>query len=188
MSIKPLKPKKCRWCRDPFQPANSMQIVCDYKCAIKLAESTRVKREVKVKRTAQREAKQRITDSDRPYWIKRAQTAFNAWIRQRDTGLPCISCGVADGKGKRNAGHYRPAGVNTALRFEPDNCHGQCERCNTSLSGNLIPYRKGLLLKIGAERLEWLESNHDIKRWSIDDLKAIEAEYKAKLRELRIPL
>ncbi len=183
--IKPLKPKKCRWCKELFQPANSMQVVCDYKCGIKLAESKRIAKESQVLRVAHNEAKKRIKDNDRPYWIKRAQIAFNGWIRARDTGLPCISCDCPDGKGKRNAGHYRPAGVNAALRFEPDNCHGQCERCNTSLSGNLIPYRKALLLKIGLDRLDSLESNNDIKRWTIDELKAIEIEYKAKLKRLR---
>jgi len=165
-----------------------MQVVCDYKCAIKLAESTREKREAKAFKAETAVMKKAIKDTDRAHWTKKAQTAFNAYIRARDAGLPCISCGVPDGQGKRNACHYRPAGVNTALRFDPLNVHGGCERCNTYQSGNLVGYRVGLVAKIGEDAVIELESNHDIKRWTIDDLKAIEAEYKAKLRELRIPL
>lgn len=122
--------------------------------------------------------KRLLKETDRSHWIKKAQIAFNAWIRERDKGLPCISCGVADGVGKRNAGHYRPAGLHTALRFDPKNCHGQCERCNTSLSGNLIEYRKGLLKKIGIDEVEKLETNYDKKRWTILELKEICQKYK----------
>lgn len=164
-----------------------MQVVCHYKCAIKLAESARVKKEAKTFKAETAVMKKAITDTDRAHWIKKAQTAFNAYIRARDAGLPCISCGVPDGQGKRNACHYRPAGVNTALRFNEDNVFGGCERCNTYQSGNLVNYRIGLIKRIGIEKVEWLESNHEIKKWQISELKEIEQEYKRKLRELRIP-
>ena len=38
---------------------------------------------------------------------------------------------------------------------------------------------------IGAEAVAWLEGRHEAKHYSIDDLKAIKAEYRQKLRELR---
>ena len=149
---------------------------------MKLAESERVKKEQKAFKAETAVMKKAIKDKDRAYWQKRAQTAFNAWIRQRDAGLPCISCGCPDGKGKRNAGHYKPAHVNAALRFSEINCHGQCEACNTSLSGNLINYRKGLVLKIGLDAVECLENCHAIQRWTIEEFKNIEIDYKARLR------
>jgi hypothetical protein len=159
-----------------------MQVTCyTVECALGLAKS---KREKKYKAET-RAMKKALSDTDRAHWIKKAQHAFNAYIRERDAGLPCISCGCPDGKGKRNAGHYRPAGINTALRFDERNCNGQCERCNTSYSGNLVPYRVGLVAKIGVDAMEWLEQNHEIKKWTIPELKEIEREYKAKLKELR---
>lgn len=152
-------------------------------CASALAVSARIKKERQEERKNRRIARERL--KTRKEWEKEAQIAFNAYIRARDAGLPCISCGCHDGQGKRNAGHYRPAGINTALRFDERNCNGQCERCNTYLSGNLSNYRAGLLVKIGAAELEELDSSHDIKRWTIDELKEIKAEYKAKLKELK---
>ena len=171
---------KCKHCKQPYTRTQPMQIVCGIKCAQMYSETKRQKmyqRETQVMKKA-------LLDTDRAHWIKKAQTAFNAYIRARDAGLPCISCGCPDGKGKRNACHYRPAGVNTALRFDERNVHGGCERCNTFQSGNLVGYREGLIKRIGILQVEWLDANHEIKKWSIDELKAIEKEYKQKLKEL----
>jgi hypothetical protein len=153
---------------------------CSVDCGMAILKEKREKA-YKAETRAMKKARD---DADRSLWIKKAQTAFNAYIRARDAGLPCISCGVPDGQGKRNACHYRPAGINTALRFEESNVHGGCERCNTYQSGNLVEYRIGLKRRIGADKVEWLEQNHEIKKWSIDELKAIEAEYKRKLKEI----
>ena len=38
---------------------------------------------------------------------------------------------------------------------------------------------------IGADAVAWLEGRHEAKRYTIDDLKAIKAEYRQKLRELK---
>lgn len=45
-------------------------------------------------------------------------------------------------------------------------------------------YRVNLINRIGLERVESLEGPHDPAKYTIDDLKAIKATYKAKLREL----
>ena len=175
---------KCAHCKQPYtRTHNGIETWCSVDCGYKLARA----KQAKAFKAETDVMKKAIKDKDRAYWQKRAQTAFNAWIRQRDAGLPCISCGVPDGQGKRNACHYRPAGVNTALRFNEDNVFGGCERCNTYQSGNLVNYRIGLIKRIGIEKVEWLESNHEIKKWDISELKAIEEEYKRKMRELRIP-
>ncbi len=106
-----------------------------------------------------------------------AQNNFNRYIRMRDLGQPCISC-QRHYVGKWNAGHYKSVGANLELRFEPLNCHLQCEPCNTSLSGNIIEYRKNLLLKIGGEKLAWLEGPHKIPKLTIHDIKEFSEKYK----------
>jgi len=173
---------KCAHCKQPYtRTHNGIETWCSVDCGYALARA----KQAKAYKAETRAMKKAIADTDRSLWIKKAQTSFNAYIRARDAGFPCISCGVPDGQGKRNACHYRPAGVNTALRFNEDNVFGGCERCNTYQSGNLVNYRIGLIKRIGIERVELLESNHEIKKWSISELKAIEATYKAKLKALR---
>lgn len=83
---------------------------------------------------------------------KKAIQVFNSWVRARDKENGCISCGG----NVDHAGHYYSAGHYDALRFNEDNCHGQCISCNFHKSGNLIKYGINLEKKIGKERIEKL--------------------------------
>lgn len=89
-----------------------------------------------------------------PQLLKKCQIVFNRFIRERDKDETCISCG---GWASPQAGHYMSAGHHSALRFHEDNVNRQCLRCNNFLHGNLINYRKGLVKKIGEERVKYLE-------------------------------
>lgn len=79
-----------------------------------------------------------------------AQKFFNAYIRKRDAHLQCISCGTGS---PANAGHFYSEGHYKTLRWNEDNVHGQCIRCNHFLHGNLNSYRINLEKKIGKEAL-----------------------------------
>ena len=117
--------------------------------------------------------------------LKDTQQAFNAWIRARDAGQPCISCGTTADV-QYCAGHYRTTGSCPELRFEPLNVHLQCNKnCNLSKSGNILGYRPRLLEKIGADKLAWIEGPHEAKKYTIEQLKAMTAEFRAKTRELK---
>ena len=98
----------------------------------------------------------------------------------RDAGSNCISCGKKCKK--ENAGHYRSVGSCPELRFEPLNVHLQCEYCNTYLHGNLINYRINLIKKIGVEKVEWIESNHDPKRYTKEQIEELKNIYKTKIK------
>lgn len=84
----------------------------------------------------------------------RVQHNVNKYIRKRDEGKPCISCGNNKGS---EAGHYIAVGQCDALRFDLDNIHLQCHSCNYHKHGNQMQYRLNLVNRIGAERVEALE-------------------------------
>ena len=181
------KSKKCavRTCRAPFVPTQSFQSWCSPECGVQIARDKQQKERTaldKIERKAIREAKERI--KPRAAYMKETQSAFNAWVRERDRDLPCISCGRHH-QGKYDSGHYRSVGSNPALRFEPLNCHRQCVPCNQHKSGNAIEYRIGLVARIGAEAVAWLEGPHEPKHYSIDDLKQIRARYLALVRDMK---
>ncbi|HWT68112.1 MAG TPA: recombination protein NinG [Pseudomonas sp.] len=180
--------KRCPSCRVMFVPARSSQAVCgEIKCAIAHGQSEKGQKTARkaLADVGRREIKVRKEKlKTRADHLKDTQRAFNAWVRLRDAKLPCVSCGRHH-QGKYDAGHYRTVGSNPALRFEPLNCHRQCSPCNTRLSGNIVNYRIELVKRIGAELVEWLEGPHEAKRYTIEDLKAITAEYRAKTRELK---
>jgi hypothetical protein len=114
---------------------------------------------------------------------RKAQKIFNKYIRLRDKGKPCVSCGcfVPDGKG--HASHFKPA-TNSKLRFDERNVHLSCVKCNVFLNGNLVPYRAALIELIGIDEVEDLESTTAPYRYTIDELKEIIETYKSKIKEL----
>jgi hypothetical protein len=115
-------------------------------------------------------------------YLKITQQVFNKYIRQRDKGMSCISCG--NEPKKANAGHYFSQGGHSNVRFHEDNVHLQCEHCNSYLSGNLLNYRIGIEKRIGTARLIVLEViAHETKKWTIQELNEIIETYKRKLKE-----
>lgn len=190
LAAKP-KPKKCRVCPERFTPRNSLQVVCSVPCAQVLAKKQQAKEKAEDDKRKRRDAKKRkealLSVSD---WTKKAQKAFNAYVRERDREHGCISCSKPANAtealtgGYWDCGHYRSTGACPELRFEPLNAHKQCKQCNNQLSGNVVEYRINLINRIGAENLEWLEGPHEPKRYRIEDLRQIEAHFKALRKEL----
>lgn len=140
----------------------------------------------KAKKRAWRKEKKEGLDrlKTRSDWTREAQMTFNLFIRLRDKGLPCISC-QRHHEGQYHAGHYLTVGARPNLRFNEKNVHKQCSCCNNHLSGNLINYRINLIKKIGVGEVETLESSHDPKKYTIEDIKAIKAKYKLKIKEMK---
>jgi hypothetical protein len=80
---------------------------------------------------------------------------FHKFIRERDKGKPCVSCGKFT---TLQAGHFYSAGNFPETRFDEDNVHGQCKKCNYFLSGNLLPYKTELISRIGQDRFQIIEN------------------------------
>jgi hypothetical protein len=114
--------------------------------------------------------------------LREAQSAFNAFVRERDKSEPCISC-QRHHQGQYHAGHYRTVGAAAHLRFDEANCHKQCAPCNNHLSGNLIAYRVNLVQKIGLQAVEALETNNATVKWSVEYINDIKATYKLMLKK-----
>ena len=168
--------RKCPICGITFEKQRMGQKVCGPKCSIEYVKQQADKADRKLTKEKKDALK---TRSD---WLREAQQAFNAYVRFRDRDLPCISCGRSH-TGSHDAGHYRSVGAAQQLRFHEDNCHKQCVPCNQHKSGNAIEYRIRLVQKIGVDRVEWLEADHDLAKWSIDEIKKIKDHYKRKLKE-----
>lgn len=94
---------------------------------------------------------------------KPAQSAVNRYVNLRDRDKPCISCGKSPYLGVRHASHYKARGSNSALTYNLYNINSSCYSCNVANSGNIPGYRKGIIEKYDADRLEWLD-NHPRSR------------------------
>lgn len=180
-----LKPKRCPSCKVVFTPTRSMQKVCGPLCAVAWAKKLADQKAARAKRDERKSLREALEKAKtRGAHLKELQAAFNQWIRLRDAGQPCISCGRHH-QGQNHAGHYRSVGSEPALRFEPDNVHLQCAPCNTHLSGNLIAYRINLIKKIGLASVEWLEGAHPPKKLTVAEIQELKAFYRAEVRRLK---
>jgi hypothetical protein len=177
MELKKIKQKKCKVCGTMFTPFQTTQMVCSIPCAITHGKATQAK---KVRQEIRQDREALKTRQD---WTYEAQKLFNKYIRMRDKNEPCISCGRHH-QGQYHAGHFRTTAAAPQLRFHEDNVHKQCSVCNNHLSANLLEYRKRLIQKIGADRVEQLENDSTIKRWTIEELQEIKRIYKNKCKEL----
>ena len=186
--------RKCRLCRNELPKVSESTIYqkagfCAVECLVQQIQDKAILRQRreqsandKSARADHRKARERIkTRSD---WLKEAQAAVNAYVRERDSHLPCVSCGRFH-DGQYHAGHYRSVGSAPELRFCTLQIWRQCAPCNNHLSGNLINYRIELINRIGPEVLAWVEGPHQPKKYTIEDLKAIKTEYRDKLKNLK---
>lgn len=197
------KPRDCRHCGQEFQPnwGQGSSKACSINCAIALQDTKKerdhraqVKAQEKAARAKLREDKARVRPMSK---IKSdAQDAFNAFIRERDSHLPCISCGLFEAEPIAgclwDCGHFLSIGSHIDLRFNEDNAHRQHSRCNrgAAKSGHndrvvSQDYREFLVQRIGLERVTALEGPYQILQLRREDYLEITKHYKAKLKELR---
>lgn len=181
-----MKPKICKSCRKKFQPVRPIQPVCEsFECRLAYANRVISKRKAKAEkddRKAHRDAK--VKAKTLAEWLDDAQVWVNRYIRLRDAGDGCISCGTTNQNIQYAAGHYRTRKAASHLRFNHDNLNLQCNHhCNQQLSGNISEYRPALIRKIGIDRVEALENDNRVHRWTIEEAKSIIAEHKRLIKE-----
>lgn len=180
------RPKACGWCAERFDPQRMGQKCCSPRCAVAYNRAR-----------AARDAHRAIPKpgagkppGDRRTALRRCQTAFNAYIRERDRDLPCITCGTLSPGGDPrggvwDCGHYLTVGAHPELRFDPDNAARQCKRCNRDRSGAQQAYREALIVRIGQARLDALEGLHPPAKWTLEEINGLAAGFRRQLRELK---
>lgn len=151
------------------------------------AAAKRIKEQKEAEKAGRKRRKaKRESLKSKSQWDKEAQSAFNRYIRVRDEGKPCVSCGNPL-IGKSNyltgsaidASHYRSRGAASHLKFNVFNVHSACTRCNRQLSGNAVEYRIRPVDRIGLKRVERLEADNAPRRFDVTYLKRVKAIFPA---------
>ena len=174
-----VKQKKCIECGALFSPMKTTQRVCGWECALINAKKKPNEHKQKVNRSIHREKKIKL--KTREDWLKDVQAAFNKYIRTRDRGKPCICCGENNNNEYGwDCGHFKSIGSHPELRFELTNAHRQLSRCNrgaakyrTNERTTSARYEENLIKRIGQEKVDWLNSKHEPKKYTIDELKGM---------------
>ena len=200
--------KRCPECRVMFTPSRDTQAVCgEIECAIAYGKSEKGqasakkaladvgRKDIKVRKEALK------TRSDH---MKDAEKAVRDYRRtyELSIGSGCISCGESQESilhaqgwkvgGAFDGGHFMGKGARPELRLEPTNIWLQCKACNSgsymhARKGYTVSqgFRTGLIARIGLDAVEALEADHAPRKETVEQLKAITAEYRAKTRELK---
>jgi hypothetical protein len=184
-----IKQKTCKVCRTAFTPARPMARVCSPICAIEAVKQKNEKTAKAAQVADRRETKAKLDAiTTKPDLVKKAQAAFNKFVRARDAGKPCISCGkplqAATIGGAFDCGHYRSVGSAVHMRFVEDNAHGQCKHCNRHLAGNHVAYRAGLIERIGLHSVEQIERDNTLRKYTHEGLIEIAKHYNAEAKRL----
>lgn len=187
-----LRMRTCEECKQRYMPISRTSKICtNMDCILSYAEKKRAKIKAAQDKKARAEAKKERMERKakleeyKPlsYWLTRAERACNEFIRARDSDI-CISCGTMHSEAWQ-AGHFISKGANSTIRYNSDNIHKQCIKCNMHLASNAIEYRKGLIEKIGIERVEALEAWHPPVKMTREYAQTVEQEYKLKLKQLK---
>jgi len=174
-----MQTRRCAQCRKKIPASDAvitrLKSFCSMEHLIEYTKSQKAKQFAS--KAIRKEAKTRKEKlKTRSEWQRDAQRAFNEYIRVRDRGKPCVSCGAyigSSGHGSDcDAGHYRSRG-SAPLEFHTHNVHAQCKKCNRHLGGNIVEYRKGLVRRIGVEKVEAIESDNRVRHYTITDYKRI---------------
>jgi hypothetical protein len=193
---------KCPICKAPATQKFGLKLFCGFEHAAEWAKAQADKSKAKKQKELNAETRRRkLAIKKRSEWIADLQKVVNQFVRLRDSGLPCVSCGRSEyeveqdaiGKtgGAWDAGHYLSRGSHPELRFFLDNIARQCKSCNGG-SGNYARknhevqkhFRIELIKRIGIDKVEWLESKHEPLKLTIDEIKVLIAEYKSKIKQL----
>lgn len=177
--------RKCKVCKALYEPKQSFAQWCSPACGAVLGFQRLLQAKRKAEVIERREDKVKLAKmKSKAAYAKEAQTAFNAFIRARDADKPCISCGRHH-QGQYHAGHYLSVGARPELRFEESNVYKQCAPCNNNLSGNIVLYRIALVKQFGLQLVDWLESHHEPKKYTIEQLVDIKKHYITRAKELQ---
>lgn len=168
----------CKSCKSEFEPLYRNGIVISKFCIPCLSKKGKVKQDKSWKKEKAIIREKIKTKSD---YMRELQQTFNKYIRLRDKGKPCISCGRPL-REKYDAGHCFSVGAYPNLRFNEDNVHGQCVACNQHKHGNVTEYTINLPKRIGYARYgALLDKRKDPQNYSVWDVQEMINVYKEKI-------
>jgi len=182
----PTATRKCAYCKERKQRGDMVispknQAFCSLDHMTSYAKQAGAKLRQKNQKKADRKKLKQLQPLS--HWLQLTQRVFNDYIRLRDRDKPCVSCGRSEAI-SWHAGHYRTTKAASQLRFNEDNCHKQCDRCNVYLSGNIEEYRKELVKRIGEDRVQALENNNELADYNPEVLEKTRKKYRTKINEL----
>jgi hypothetical protein len=174
---------RCKKCKEKFEAKYFNQKYClvHNECIQEHVIESKKKSKIEWQREKKVRKEKLMSRAD---WMNLLQKVFNTYIRKRDEGKPCISCGTDLTNKKVHASHYFSIGNYPNLRINEDNVHSSCDYCNLHLHGNHTEYSIRLPERIGKERFDELTNNRNktALKLTIDEIKELIKHYRNEIK------
>ena len=183
-------PKRLKQCKNPncklpdrkFLPDRQLQDCCSVPCTI---EWIRIKAKTKQEKGYAAD-KRKFNLNNLSHQKNSTQQSFNAFIRALEQGQICISCLQPK---PLTCGHFKTVAACPELRYDPRNAYGQCSQCNGGQvnyrphDGTVIKrYSINLAERMGSEMVAYLNSHHEPKHYTCQDLIELRKMFNAETR------
>lgn len=127
--------------------------------------------------------------TDRQKLIRKLDDVFSQFIRLRDSDnngvCKCITCGQFDHWQSCDAGHFITRD-NMATRWDEENVHAQCQKCNRFLSGKQFEHGLAVDKRHGpgtASKL--LVKSKGVCNWQDFEIEKMASYYREQVKELK---
>ncbi len=182
-----VRKKRCVICNELFTPQyTSLQKACSPLHAIqysKLKEAAKVSSLNKLRN-------EKIDLETLSKALDNTRIIVNKFIRMRDKGKNCISCGFPL-KGVYDAGHVFSVNQHSGIRFYEPNIFGQCMQCNRYNEGEHVKAKLNAKERLTVSEYDNLEKRAKIAlripyTWTRTELKEIRKEFSNKIKQLEL--
>jgi len=179
-----LKDKKCKICKVKFTPTRQLQPTCnEMECMIAYSDKHLAKK-AKETKTQHRIEKREFNNQDVKKRTNDLKKVVQEYARLRDFHEVCISCRKPSAK-QWDGGHFMNAEYHSKVRFNTLNINKQCSHCNDFSASNALNYKIHLIDKIGLEKVEWLEQQKGICKYTPEYLNRFIKIYRKRVRILK---
>lgn len=178
------KKAKCKVCKSEYTKINMANTTCGIECAIEWAKKLQEKREAK-KKTEARVALREFKNESKVDLKKYVQPLINEYARKRDyilNGKRCVTCGITTGK--MDGGHFLPTSTHSAIRYNVNQIHQQCVKCNRYNFGMPKEYRLFMINKYSLEYVEMLEKSNEPRLYTIEYYQRLKRIVRKKIAKL----
>lgn len=163
--------KACKYC----ESTEHTPFYCLKKPRTPIKARSKPLQATKAKKLISNSSKAKTKPVKRSKVVKDLDAAFSQYIRLRDDGKGCCTCGVKKEWKEMQACHYITRGK-LPTRWDETNVHSGCYRCNVLLKGNYTEYAIFMVQKYGADKLL------ELKQKSITPIKIPTVELTEKIK------
>ena len=183
------KNKKCRVCRSEFIPFRTTDAFCSRACH-EICQRKQEEKKLDRKRIDKGKADREKKKKQVPALKKALWEIYSQYIRTRETDdegfCECVTCGKQAFWQDMQAGHFIPQSSGNYLRYNDENVHAQCLRCNCYLHGNIFAYEEYMIRRYWSEKVEKMKRDRLIaKSFKPFELISMIEEYTRRLQTIK---